>query len=105
MMSGHIWLESEVGRGSTFHFQSRFALQKIAPAQVAPIEMEMLRDLPVLVVDDKAANRRILQEMLNGWHMKPVLSDSGQSALNALEQAGESGRPFKLVILDAHMRN
>jgi PAS domain S-box-containing protein len=103
MMSGHIWLESEVGRGSTFHFQSRFALQKIAPAQVAPIEMEMLRDLPVLVVDDKAANRRILQEMLNGWHMKPVLSDSGQSALNALEQAGESGRPFKLVILDAHM--
>ena len=103
MMGGRILIESEVGSGSKFHFNSRFGLLKIAPAQVAPIEMEMLRNLPVLIVDGNVANSRILREMLNGWHMKPVLSDSGQSALSALEEAGESGRPFRLVILDAHM--
>ena len=62
-----------------------------------------VRDLPVLVVDDNATNRRILQEMLSRWQMQPTMVESGQQALTQLEQARAQGQPFALVLLDAHM--
>jgi CheY-like chemotaxis protein/anti-sigma regulatory factor (Ser/Thr protein kinase) len=103
MMGGRIQVESDAGRGSTFHFNPRFAIQKSPPAKASPVELEMLHGLAVLVVDDNATNRRVLQDVLVGWHMKPVLTDGGQTALAAMEQARLEGRPFPLVILDAQM--
>src|SRR6185295_13593525 len=64
---------------------------------------EGLEGLPVLVVDDNATNRRILEEMFEGWGMKPVAVDGGPAALRTLKSAARRGRPFRLVILDAHM--
>src|SRR5207249_2937471 len=103
MMGGRIWVDSQVGRGSTFRFRVRLGLQRGQTAvQEAPPPPE-LRDLPVLVVDDNATNRRILVEMFEGWRMKPVAVDGGEAALRALKDAARRGRSFRLIILDANM--
>ena len=62
-----------------------------------------LHGLRVLVVDDNATNRRILEEMLLSWRMEPTVVEGGPQALAALERAGAAGTPFALVLLDAMM--
>jgi signal transduction histidine kinase/CheY-like chemotaxis protein len=103
LMGGRIWVESEVDRGSTFHFTVRFRMQKTSSRKYEPVGAETLRDLPVLIVDDNATNRRILQEMVLVWQMKPTLTESGPEALTLLERANTRGTPFSLILLDAQM--
>jgi CheY-like chemotaxis protein len=62
-----------------------------------------LRDLPVLIVDDNATNRRVLYEMLSHWQMRPTVADGGLAALSELQHAVALGSPFPLVLLDAQM--
>jgi len=102
LMSGRIWVESQVGQGSTFHFTARFGIQKgLKPKTLA--SLEDLKGLPVLVVDDNETNRFILKEMLASWKMRPTLAEDGASALHTLMQAQEDGTPFALAIVDMHM--
>jgi len=101
MMNGRIWVESEVSKGSTFHFTARFGIG--SPKNTIPAQPESLRGLPVLVVDDNATNRRILEEMLINWEMKPTTVDSGGAMLEAMKRAVASDEPFSLIILDACM--
>ncbi len=103
MMGGAIWLESQVGHGSTFHFTARFAPARGPVVRPAPAEPASLHGLSVLVVDDNATNRLILQEMLSNWGMRPTVVEAGREALAALEQARDAGSPFALVLLDAMM--
>ena len=103
MMDGSIWLESEVDKGSTFHFTASFPLSSSAIHQLPASALADLHGLRVLVVDDNATNRRILQEMLSSWHMEAECVEGGRIALDKIKEAGRAGAPFGLVLTDAHM--
>jgi PAS domain S-box-containing protein len=102
MFGSRLEVESTPGRGSCFHFLAPFPVARDIPAS-RPIDPQRVRGLPVLVVDDNATNRRILEETLTAWEMQPTCVEGGEEALAALEQAHREGRPFALILLDAQM--
>ena len=100
MMGGRIWLESEAGRGSVFHFSASFPL---APLQPAAEDSPELRGVPVLVVDDNEINRKILLELAAGWGMHAVTAASGELAMHALKTAHRESHHFRLLLLACRM--
>jgi CheY-like chemotaxis protein len=102
-MNGRIWIESEAGQGSTFHFTARFKVAHSSAIEASENQPRTLDGLRVLVVDDNSTNRRILEEMLTPWGMLPVCVDGGVAALGAMAQALADQIPFKLVLMDYQM--
>jgi CheY-like chemotaxis protein/HPt (histidine-containing phosphotransfer) domain-containing protein len=103
LMGGRLQVESQPGHGSTFHFTATFALSGRADDRRVPAAPAQLRDLPVLIVDDNATNRRILTEIVSAWQMKPLAVPSGRAALVELKHALVGGEPFPLVLVDTVM--
>ena len=103
LMNGRIWVESELGKGSTFHLLISLGVQRGPALRPSHLEPAKLRDLHALIVDDNFTNRRVLHGILTRWGMKPTAVDGGRAALQAIEGAKNAGYPFPLILLDGQM--
>jgi signal transduction histidine kinase/ligand-binding sensor domain-containing protein/CheY-like chemotaxis protein len=103
MMGGRLSVKSDPGRGSTFFFTARLGLPSTPSKRRVFAPPPHVRNVPVLVVDDSATNRRILEQTLGSWGMKPTTVEDGRMAQVALGRAVEAGQPFRIVLLDADM--
>ena len=101
-LGGKLWVESEAGHGSTFHFTVRAGRVADADQRVRSAD-NCIAGASVLVVDDNSTNRRVLMELCRQWQMRPVEASSAAEALMRVRLAAEAGAPFPLVLTDVHM--
>jgi CheY-like chemotaxis protein len=103
LLEGKLWVESQLGHGSTFHFTVPVGLPKPVRQKLIAPGWEMLRGLRVLIVDDSATNRAILRDTLARWQMNTDEADGGSQALEMLHAPKAAHRAYRLVLLDAQM--
>ena len=103
MMGGQLSVKSDPGCGSTFYFTARLGLQTTSSKERAVAPPAHLRDVPVLVIDDSATSRRMLEQTLGSWKMKPTAVEDARNALLTFDRAADAGQPFRIVLLDADM--
>ena len=102
LMGGRIWLESAVGKGSAFHFTVRMRGPEL-PLSPAIDPIATLRDIPILIVGQGGATRRVVMALCNAWGARPLAVDTGCAAVFALTQAREAGQEFRVVIVDGRI--
>jgi len=103
MSRGKLWVESQLGRGSTFHFTMHFGIANGKNRERKAHDPEILQNSAVLIVDDNETNRTILLQMLAAWGLRAEAVSGARLAIAALEAARSAKQAFDLVITDLHM--
>ncbi|MBT3288360.1 MAG: response regulator [Victivallales bacterium] len=103
LMDGEMGVESHVGQGSSFWFTAVFQHGAGNTSDWRPPSSDELRDRRVLVVDDNATNRRILNRQLCEWGCRVTETVDAETAMRELRGAKESGTPYWSAVLDMQM--
>ncbi len=101
LMGGQIWVESEMGIGSTFQFTARFAIT--ADSGTCSNGRAIFPSIPVMVVDDHPTSRRVLNDTLEQMGLRPQAVPNAEMAFLMMRYAAKSGAPFQLSVIDSTM--
>lgn len=103
MMNGKIWVESELGKGSVFHFTCRLGVKHGLSQIDGKKDLLIVRGIKILVIDDNEVNRKILKKTLEKSGMKPLMADSAREAMETLNSYRINQDTIPIALIDVMM--